>query len=91
MTSQIFTGTVSHGRRWPVNHHFSYPVYFYRFDLDDLPELDRTLPGFGYNRFSLVRMDDRDFLGRGHEPLREKIDAVLEKSGHPVDFFVNLL
>ncbi|MHC4783369.1 MAG: DUF1365 family protein [Planctomycetota bacterium] len=81
MNSQIFTGVVSHGRRWPQEHHFSYPVYFYRFDLDELPELDRTLPGFGYNRFSVVRMDDTDYLWRGDQPLKEKITGVLEKIG----------
>lgn len=82
MNSQIFTGVVSHGRRWPQKHHFSYPVYFYRFDLDELPELDRTLPGFGYNRFSVVRMDDKDYLWRGNQPLKDKIAGVLEKIGY---------
>ena len=82
MNSQIFTGVVSHGRRWPKKHHFSYSVYFYRFDLDELPELDRTLPGFGYNRFSVVRMDDKDYLWRGNQHLKEKIREVLEKTGY---------
>ena len=79
MKSQILTGTVSHGRTWPVKHHFAYPVYFYRFDLDELSELDRTLPGFGYNRVSMVRMDDRDFLCRGHDCLKDKVQSVLKK------------
>ncbi|MBC8469090.1 MAG: DUF1365 family protein [Planctomycetes bacterium] len=79
MNSQIFTGVVSHGRHWPKKHHFSYPVYFYRFDLKELPELDRTLPGFGYNRFSVVRIDDRDYLWRGNQSLKDKITGVLEK------------
>jgi cyclopropane-fatty-acyl-phospholipid synthase len=81
MNSQIFTGVVSHGRYWPQKHDFSYPVYFYRFDLNELPELDRTLPGFGYNRFSIVRMDDKDYLWRGNESLKEKVAGVLEKIG----------
>lgn len=82
MNSQIFTGEVSHGRRWPCEYRFSYPVCFYRFDLDELPELNRTLPGFGYNRFSVVRMDDKDYLWRGNEPLKEKIAGVLDKIGY---------
>lgn len=82
MNSQIFTGIVSHGRHWPKKHQFSYPVYFYRFDLDELPELDRTLPGFGYNRFSVVRMDDKDYLWRGNQSLKDKIAGVLEKIGN---------
>jgi len=79
MKSQIFTGVVSHGRRWPQKHDFSYPVYFYRFDLGELPELDRTVFGFGYNRFSIVRMDDKDYLWRGNQPLKEKVSEVLKK------------
>ncbi len=82
MNSQILTGTVSHGRRWPQSHHFSYPVYFYRFDLNELAQLDRTIPGFGYNRFSIVRMDDKDYLWPGSQPLAEKVAAVLEKIGY---------
>lgn len=82
MNSQIFTGEVSHGRRWPCEHRFSYPVYFYRIDLDELSELNRTLPGFGYNRFSMVRIDDQDYLWRGSEPLKEKIAGVFEKIGY---------
>ncbi len=82
MNSQIFTGAVSHGRRGPQKHHFSYPVYFYRFDLDELPLLDQTLPGFGYNRFSVVRMDDKDYLWRGRQPLKEKITKALPKMGY---------
>jgi cyclopropane-fatty-acyl-phospholipid synthase len=87
MNSQIFTGVVSHGRNWPKKHQFLYPVYFYRFDLDELPELDRTLPGFGYNRFSIVRMDDKDYLWRGNQSLKDKIAGVLEKIGYaePID------
>ena len=83
MTSRIYTGKVTHGRRWPVKHHFSYPVYFYRFDLDELPKLDQTLPGFGYNRLALVRMDDEDFLWRGNDSLKDKVHWVLEKISFP--------
>ena len=79
MNSQIFTGVVSHGRYWPKKHNFSYPVYFYRFDLNELHELDHNLPGFGYNRFSVVRMDDKDYLWRSNQSLKDKIAGVLEK------------
>ncbi|MBN2588675.1 MAG: DUF1365 family protein [Sedimentisphaerales bacterium] len=82
MNSQIFTGVVSHGRYWPQKHNFSYPVYFYRFDLNELPELDHTLPGFGYNRFSVVRMDDKDYLWRGNQSLKEKIAGVIDEIGY---------
>lgn len=81
MRSQIFTGTVSHGRHWPCEHRFSYPVCFYRFDLDELSQLDKELSGFGYNRFSVIRMDDKDYLWPGNESLKEKVGFVLDKIG----------
>ncbi len=82
MNSQIFTGRLFHRRSWPTEHQFSYPAYFFRFDLDELPDLNRTLPGFGYNRFSAVRIDDKDYFWRGNESLKEKIAGVLHKIGY---------
>lgn len=82
MNSQIFTGRLFHRRSWPTEHQFSYPAYFFRFDLDELPDLSRTLPGFGYNRFSAFRIDDRDYFWRGNESLKEKIAGVLQKIGY---------
>lgn len=82
MNSQILRGTVAHGRSWPQKHNFAYPVYFFRFDLDELSSLDRTVPGFGYNRASLVRMDDGDFLMRGNQPLKEKVAEVIGRAGY---------
>ncbi|MBN2513900.1 MAG: DUF1365 family protein, partial [Sedimentisphaerales bacterium] len=82
MNSQIFTGKLFHRRSWPTEHQFSYPAYFFRFDLDELPDLSRTLPGFGYNRFSAVRIDDKDYFWRGNEPLKEKIAVILHKIGY---------
>ncbi len=82
MNSQIFTGRLFHRRNWPTEHQFSYPAYFFRFDLDELPDLNQTLPGFGYNRFSAVRIDDKDYFWRGNESLKEKITGVLHKIGY---------
>lgn len=82
MNSQILTGTVAHGRSWPQKHNFAYPVYFFRFDLDELSSLDRTIPGFGYNRAALVRMDDNDFLMRGNQPLKEKVTELIGRIGY---------
>ena len=82
MNSKIFTGKVSHYRSWPIEHRFCYPVYFFRFDLDELPVLNRELFGFGYNRLSLFRLDDKDYFWRGKQPLKEKISDVLQHFGH---------
>src|SRR6056297_1241650 len=81
MNSLIYQGEVSHARLPPVRHSFRYPVYFYAFDLDELPELARHIPLFGYNRLRPVAVHDRDYLRPGPAPLREKLQAVLDEFG----------
>jgi len=81
MNSLIYQGEVSHARLTPVRHSFRYPVYFYAFDLDELPELARHIPLFGYNRLRPVAVHDRDYLRPGPAPLREKLQAVLDEFG----------
>ena len=44
MNSMIYRGKVTHARLSPVQHNFRYPVYFYAFDLDELPDLARNKP-----------------------------------------------
>ncbi|MDT8419532.1 MAG: DUF1365 family protein [Desulfuromonadales bacterium] len=81
MTSLIYHGDVSHARLSPVQHSFRYPVYFYGFDLDELPDLARRNPLFGYNRIRPVAIHDRDYLTPGNEPIRDKLRKVLLDSG----------
>lgn len=55
-----------HARTSPVQHRFSFPFYFYAIDLDELPELDCTVKGFGYNHWNPVCLKDEDYLtGQG--------------------------
>ncbi len=77
MKSLIYRGEVSHVRLTPVHHSFRYPVYFYAFDLDELPELARQSPLFGYNQLRPVAIHDRDYLQPGEAPIREKLAKVL--------------
>lgn len=77
MNSLIYQGEVSHARLTPVQHSFRYPVYFYAFDLDELPILARQNPLFGYNQVRPVAIHDRDYLQPGDEPIREKLNRVL--------------
>jgi cyclopropane-fatty-acyl-phospholipid synthase len=81
MNSFIYQGEVSHARLIPVQHSFCYPVYFYAFDLDELPELARQNPLFGYNQLRPVAIHDRDYLYPGEEPMRDKLDQVLQDAG----------
>jgi cyclopropane-fatty-acyl-phospholipid synthase len=71
-----------HARAHPVHNRFQYPVYFYVFDVDELAELDRTIPLFGHNRLRPVAVHDRDYLLSGTEHLREKVEAILARGGN---------
>ncbi|MEM7344273.1 MAG: DUF1365 domain-containing protein, partial [Chloroflexota bacterium] len=72
MLSKIYAGHVSHTRIAPTHHTFRYPVYYYAFDLAELPALDRTCRFFGYNRFQPVSIHSRDYLAPVDVPLFDK-------------------
>ena len=50
-------------------------------DLDELPVLDRAIPGFAHNRAALVSLHDRDHGPRDGVPLRPWIEARLAEAG----------
>ncbi|MDX2478785.1 MAG: DUF1365 family protein [Desulfuromusa sp.] len=81
MRSLIYQGEVKHARMSPVQHNFRYPVYFYAFDLNELPELARSNPLFGYNQLRPVAIHDKDYLRIGDEPIREKLEQMLREQG----------
>jgi DUF1365 family protein len=77
--SCVYTGTLVHVRRAPARHVFRYPVAYWLFDLEELPELDRRLRLFSVNRPNVVSLRDGDHFD-GTAPLKE---AVLELVGDP--------
>ena len=81
MNSKIYFGEVVHTRLVPVEHKFRYPVYFYAFALDELEELARNNPLFGYNQLRPVAIHDRDYLVPGDQTIREKVFSVLSEAG----------
>jgi DUF1365 family protein len=58
--SALYTGTLMHVRRSPARHEFRYPVSYWLFDLDELPELERSIRLFSANRRNVVSLLDRD-------------------------------
>jgi cyclopropane-fatty-acyl-phospholipid synthase len=70
-----------HARLEPVSHEFTYRVYFYTFDLDELDRLDREVQIFGYNRVRPVAIHDADYLSEGPGTIREKLDVLLQREG----------
>jgi cyclopropane-fatty-acyl-phospholipid synthase len=80
VNSRLYIANATHARFTPVPHRFSYPVYTFAFDLDELPALDRQVRGFGYNRAAPVSLHDRDYL-RGDGTLRERLMRLLRDAG----------
>ena len=79
--SAIYEGTVFHRRTAPKAHGFRYGVYSMLFDLDELEDLDRTLPSFSYNGFNLFSFHDRDHGPRDGSCLKAWLREKLESQG----------
>jgi DUF1365 family protein len=60
--SALYTGVVMHARRSPRGNVFRYPVYMALIDLGELPQLDRELPLFGWNRRAVTSFHDADHI-----------------------------
>lgn len=81
MRSCLYTGNVMHERSFPRRHRLSYGVWYVLADLEELPELDRSVPGFAYNRPTAVSFYDADHGPRDGSPLRPWIEARLTEAG----------
>jgi cyclopropane-fatty-acyl-phospholipid synthase len=66
-----------HQRYGPARHLLRYPVYFYVFDLDELPRLHESVRGFSYNHFNVASLRDRDYL-KGEGSIKERLMALLK-------------
>lgn len=83
----LYVGAVMHRRLRPREHRLGYKVYSLYADLDRLPDLDRRLKLFSYNRPNVFSFYDRDHGdgvdgtgGRGR-PLRAWMDRNLRDAG----------
>ena len=86
MRSKLFVGTVTHVRADPVKNAFTYPHCVYAIDIDELEQLDKIIPWFGYNRTSIASIWDHDYLSHGNASIRDKVVEELQKAGiaeHP--------
>jgi len=79
MNSMIYAGEVMHYRGHPVEHTLKYPLYFYRFDLDELPGLSKQLPFFSFNKFNISSLKEKDYLSGGS--IKDNIVKILKDKG----------
>ncbi|MBB4285263.1 DUF1365 domain-containing protein [Roseospira goensis] len=80
-TSALYAGTVLHRRLKPKRHRLDYRVFSLLLDLDELPDLDRRLRGFGHNRWAPLAFHDRDHGPGDGRPLRPWIESALAEAG----------
>lgn len=78
MNSKIYVGDVNHTRITPVRHSFGYPVYYYAFDLSELPHLDKSCALFGYNRVRPVSLFSKDYFEPTDTPLLDKTKTFID-------------
>jgi uncharacterized protein len=85
LASGIYECRVTHRRFFPVSHRFTYGVWYLLADLDELPALDRTMPGFGYERPAPVSFYASDHGPRDGSDLRRWIEGRLAQAGIVLD------
>lgn len=73
LDSALYVGSVRHRRRRPRVNAFRYRTYHVLIDVDELPRLDRQVPGFGYGRPAVTGFHDQDHFGSLDVPVREKL------------------
>ncbi|KAM9964622.1 hypothetical protein ACTFIW_004395 [Dictyostelium discoideum] len=73
MESKIYMCNVYHSRINPIKHTFSYAVYYFLFDLDELEsgKLDNSL--FGYNKTRLISIKNTGYMGDENKTIKEKV------------------
>jgi DUF1365 family protein len=76
--SAIYSGRISHHRAEAPSHSFGYRVWYALLDLDTISETAARIPLLGHNSFNLVSFYDRDHLGSGRRPVREKLASWLQ-------------
>jgi DUF1365 family protein len=68
--SRLYVGHTTHSRTRPVKNRFRYPIYFVYLDLDELPDVQRSLRIFSHNSANVVSFHDRDHGPRDGSPLK---------------------
>lgn len=81
MRSRIVWGAVDHWRKGPREHSFSYPIFTFAFDVDELSSLSIAPRLVAYEKRAIFSVRSADYL-QGEGSLREKVERVLVSHGH---------
>jgi len=84
MNSCLYECDVMHARFAPRIHRFSYRIFLFAIDLDELPALDRHLRLFSQESRNIYGFRDRDYLPTDHPrggSLKQRVHACLAERG----------
>ncbi len=84
MNSCIYECNVMHHRLEPKEHHFSYRIFMFALDLDEIEALSKRLTFFSLNRWNLYTFRDRDHLtlpGGEGKTVKENLITYLADNG----------
>ena len=70
----IYKGEVYHARHTPFIHDYKYKVFGFFIDIDDLPELDKTLKYFSLNTWNITSLNYKDHGRRDGTNIRPWIE-----------------
>ncbi len=80
VASGVYVGHVTHRRFAPTRHFLRYRIFQMVLDLDDLPRLDRALRLFGFNRWGIFSVRDRDHGRRRGQSIRGFVEEALAEA-----------
>ncbi|MGI9275489.1 MAG: DUF1365 domain-containing protein [Endozoicomonas sp.] len=78
--SCIYQGKVMHHRWRPKKHRFTYNIASWLIDLDELPQLDRNLRFFSWNRRNLFTVRNSDYGDGTGRDLKAQVCDLLEQN-----------
>ena len=73
MNSCLYECKVMHQRLAPKKHRFSYRIFMFYLDLDEVDAVTRRIPFFGRNRRAVFAFNDADHLGEASGTVKEKL------------------
>jgi len=77
----LYEGTIRHRRRAPAAHEFRYALFMALLDVDRIPEAMAVSRLTGYNQRRWAAFHDRDHIGDGSRPLRDRVVASARGAG----------
>ena len=79
--SCLYECTVMHRRILPKNHEFSYRIFLFLLDLDELAELENKIPVFSTDRPNLYSLRSADYFQFRSGSIRENLLTFLASEG----------